>query len=178
MGRKILSESRIHPYDLERIFVRTHVVEFSDQDKAILRIIQSDCSLSLAEISVRVGMAQSTLWRRMQDLESAGVIRGRVALLDPAKVGAKLCVLAAISLADHSEASVAGFAALVRRLPEILECHAVSGTSDYMLKIRVADVEAYEAFMSHNLLRSPFVRAVVSSFVLREIKGTTALPLT
>lgn len=120
-------------------------------------------------------MAQSTVWRRLQEMDAAGVIRARVALVDPAKVGAKLCVLAQIALNDHSEASVGGFAALVRRCPEILECHSVSGTADYMLKVRVRDVEAYEAFMSHQLLRSGFVRSVVSSFVLKEIKATTVI---
>lgn len=152
-------------------------MEFSDHERAILREMQADASRPLAELSARTGIAPSTLWRKVNELEAAGVIRARVALLDPAKVGAKLCVLAQISLADHSEASVAGFTALVRRLPEVLECHSLSGQADYMLKVRVRDVEAYEAFMSHNLLRSPFVRAVVSSFVLKEIKATTALPL-
>lgn len=152
-------------------------MEFSDQEKALLREIQADATLSLADLSARTGIAQSTLWRKLNELEAAGVIRARVALLDPSKVGAKLCVMAQISLADHSEASVAGFTALVRRLPEVLECHSVSGQADYMLKVRVRDVEAYEAFMSHYLLRSPFVRAVVSSFVLKEIKMTTALPV-
>jgi len=152
-------------------------MKFSEIEQRLLREIQADSALSLAELSARIGMAQSTLWRKLQEFEAAGVIRARVALLDPAKVGAKLCVLAQISLADHSETAVAGFTALVRRLPEVLECHSVSGQADYMLKVRVRDVEAYEAFMSHNLLRSPFVRAVVSSFVLKEIKATTALPL-
>lgn len=152
-------------------------MEFSNQELVLLREIQSDAALSLAELAARTGMAPSTLWRRMQDLEAAGVIRGRVALLDPAKVGAKLCVLAQISLADHSETSVTGFTALVRRLPEVLECHSVSGQADYMLKVRVRDVEAYEVFMSHNLLRSGFVREIHSSFVLKEIKTTTALPV-
>jgi Lrp/AsnC family transcriptional regulator len=152
-------------------------MKFSEIEQRLLREIQADAGLSLAELSARIGMAQSTLWRKMQEFEAAGVIRARVALLDPAKVGAKLCVLAQISLADHSETAVAGFTALVRRLPEVLECHSVSGQADYMLKVRVRDVEAYEAFMSHNLLRSPFVRAVVSSFVLKEIKATTVLPL-
>lgn len=152
-------------------------MEISDQETRILREIQLNASLSLADLSARTGIAQSTLWRKVQELEGAGVIRARVAILDPAKVGAKLCVLAQVSLSDHSEASVAGFTALVRRLPEVLECHSVSGQADYMLKVRVSDVEAYEAFMSHNLLRSPYVRTLVSSFVLKEIKSTTALPL-
>lgn len=143
----------------------------------MLREIQADAALSLAELAARTGMAQSTLWRRMQELDAAGVIRARVALLDPARVGAKLCVFAQISLADHSETSVAGFTALIRRLPEVLECHSVSGQADYMIKVRVRDVEAYETFMSHNLLRSGFVREIHSSFALKEIKATTALPL-
>ena len=143
----------------------------------MLREIQADAALSLAELAARTGMAQSTLWRRMQELDAAGVIRARVALLDPARVGAKLCVFAQISLADHSEASVAGFTALIRRLPEVLECHSVSGQADYMIKVRVRDVEAYETFMSHNLLRWGFVREIHSSFALKEIKATTALPL-
>lgn len=152
-------------------------MEFSDQERQLLNLLQADAGLSLADLAARTGMAQSTLWRKLQEFDATGVIRARVALLDPARVGAKLCVLASIRLADHSETSVSGFAALVRRLPEILECHAVSGTADYFLKVRVRDVEAYEHFMSHNLLRSSFVREVVSSFVLKEIKATTALPL-
>lgn len=152
-------------------------MEFSDQELRLLREIQADASLSLADLAARIGMAQSTLWRKLQEFEAAGIIRARVALLDPAKIGAKLCVLAQISLTDHSEPSVAGFTALIRRLPEVLECHSVSGQADYMLKVRVRDVEAYEAFMSHNLLRSGFVREIHSSFALKEIKATTALPL-
>jgi Lrp/AsnC family transcriptional regulator len=152
-------------------------MDFSDHEIRILREIQSDASLSLADLSARTGVAQSTLWRKVQDLEAAGVIRARVALLDPARVGAKLCVLAQVSLKDHSEATVAGFTQLVRRLPEVMECHSVSGQADYMLKVRTRDVEAYEAFMSHHILRSGFVREIHSSFALKEIKATTALPL-
>ena len=152
-------------------------MEFSHQELRLLRELQSDAALSLAELSVRTGIPQSTLWRKLNDLEGAGVIRGRVALLDPAKVGAKLCVLAQISLKEHSEATVSGFSALVRRLPEVMECHSISGQADYLLKVRCRDVEAYEAFMSVHLLRSGFVREIHSSFALKEVKATTALPL-
>lgn len=152
-------------------------MEFSDHELRLLRELQSDASLSLADLSARTGIPQSTLWRKLNDLEATGVIRARVAVLDPGKVGAKLCVLAQISLKDHSEATVSGFTALIRRLPEVLECHSISGQADYMLKVRCRDVEAYEAFMSHHLLRSGFVREVHSSFALKEIKATTALPL-
>ncbi len=153
------------------------IMEFTYQERLLLREIQADASASLAELGERAGMAASTVWRKLQEFEAAGLIRGRVALLDPAKAGAKLCVFAQVSLENHAEATVKGFVRMVLGHPEILECHAVSGTADYIMKIRVADVEAYEAFMSANLLRSQHVRTVVSSFSLRELKYTTALPL-
>ena len=122
-------------------------------------------------------MAQSTVWRRVQEFESHGLITARVALLDPARLGCKLCVLASITLRDHAEETVSGFARLIEGHPEIVECYATSGTADYQLKIRVADVEAYERFMTHTLLRNTIVREVHSSFVLKELKSTTELPI-
>ena len=152
-------------------------MKFSDQDLRLIREIQQDASLSLGELAERTGMAQSTVWRRLQDFGASGLIRKRVALLDPAKAGCKLCVLASVSLRDHTEEAVSAFASLVGRHPEIMECHAVSGAADYIMKVRVEDVEAYERFMTHNLLRSPYVRSVVSSFSLKEIKCSTELPV-
>lgn len=144
---------------------------------AILETLQRDSSLSAAKLAETLGMAPSTLWRKVQELEAAGVIRGRVALLDPEKIGCKLTVLAAITLRDHAEETVTGFQRLIETRPEVTECLATSGSADYSLKIRVADVEAYERFMTQTLLRSSFVREVQSSFVLKELKHTTALPL-
>lgn len=152
-------------------------MKISDQDRRLLREIQSNATLSLAALSERLAMAQSTLWRKLNDLDASGVIQRRVAILDPAKLDLKLCVLAMVTLEDHSEEAVAGFTALVSTHPEILECHKVSGASDYFLKIRATDVEAYEAFQTRHLLRSPWVRSVQSSFVLKEVKATTELPL-
>jgi len=131
----------------------------------------------MGALSEKVSVAQSTLWRKLQDFEASGLIRGRVALLDPSRAGCKLCVLASISLHDHTEEAVTAFTNLVARHKEIQECHAVSGSADYIIKVRVADVEAYEAFMTHTLLRNQFVRSVVSSFSLREIKNSTELPV-
>ncbi|KAJ55094.1 AsnC family transcriptional regulator [Actibacterium mucosum KCTC 23349] len=152
-------------------------MKLSDQDRHVLREIQGDASVSLAALAERLDMAQSTLWRRLNDLEAAGVITGRVALLDPAKVGAELCVFASVSLHDHAEAAVDDFANVIRAHPEILECHAISGAADYILKIRVHDVAAYERFMTHVLLRNKHVQSVQSSFSLKQLKSTTRLPL-
>ena len=98
-------------------------------------------------------------------------------MLDPKKLDLKLCVIAHVTLEDHHEEAVASFAQVVDDRPEIMECYALSGTFDYMLKIRASDVEGYEAFMTRYLMRNPHVRTVVSSFVLRELKFSTELPL-
>ena len=154
-----------------------NIVTLSAHDSLILREIQRDADQSLSALSDKLGMAQSTLWRRMNDLAASGAIRRRVALLDPAQVGANLCVLAQITLEDHSEETVEGFTKMVEHHPEILECHKISGVSDYILKVRVADVDAYEDFQTRHLLRSAWVRSVQSSFVLKEVKSTTELPI-
>lgn len=151
--------------------------ESGNPERRLLQLVQADASLSLAELAERSGMSQSSAWRKLQELESAGVIRKRVTLLDPRRLDLKLCVIAHVTLEDHHEEAVASFAAVVEERPEIMECYALSGTFDYMLKIRARDVEDYEAFMTRYLMRNPHVRTVVSSFVLRELKFSTELAL-
>lgn len=146
-------------------------------ERRLLQIVQADSSLSLAELAEKAGMSQSSAWRKIQDLEADGIIRKRVTLLDARKLDLKLCVIAHVTLEDHHEEAVASFARVVQERPEIMECYALSGTFDYMLKIRARDVEGYDAFMTRYLMRNPHVRTVVSSFVLRELKFSTELPL-
>ena len=162
---------------VDKFSVDSQEMKLSNSDRRVLRELQRDASLSLAALSEKVGMAQSTLWRRINDLEQAGVIKARIALIDPVSTGAKLCVLALVILEDHSEEAVEEFSRMVAAHPEIQECHKISGSADYMLKIRAADVEAYEAFQTRYLLRNPWVRSVQSSFVLKEVKATTEVPL-
>jgi DNA-binding Lrp family transcriptional regulator len=145
--------------------------------RKLLQLVQADASLSLAELSDKAGLSQSSAWRKIQELESDGVILKRVTLLDAAKLDLKLCVIAHVTLEDHHEEAVASFASVVLERPEIMECYALSGTFDYMLKIRTGDVESYEAFMTRYIMRNPHVRTVVSSFVLRELKFSTELPI-
>lgn len=152
-------------------------MKLSDADIRILGLLQRDASLSLAALSERLGIAQSTIWRRVNEMEQAGVIRRRVAVLDPRKVGAGLCILAHVTLEDHSENAVEAFAKLVEAHKEIQECHKISGVADYLLKVRAASVDAYETFQTRHLLRNAYVRSVQSSFVLKEVKSTTELPL-
>lgn len=152
-------------------------MKLSDQERRLLGALQRDAAASLAELAETAGMATSTVWRKVQEFESVGLLRGRVALLDPAKADARLCVFATVRLSDHAEAAITGFSSVIHAHPEIMEAHAISGTADYILKIRCRDVEAYELFMTQTLLRSAFVKSVVSSFSLKELKYTTALPL-
>lgn len=151
--------------------------ETGNFQRKLLQLVQADSGLSLAELSEKAGVSQSSAWRKLQDLEADGVIRKRVTLLDPAKLDLKLCVIAHVTLEDHHEEAVASLATVVRERPEIMECYALSGTFDYMLKIRTRDVESYEAFMTRYIMRNPHVRTVVSSFVLRELKFSTELPI-
>lgn len=163
--------------DLENKFRFSKKMNFNNQDRKLLDALQRDSSLPLGELANSLGMSQSTVWRRVKEFEETGLITARVALLDPTKTGVGLCVLANVTLHDHTEEAVSALENLVSRHPEIQECYTLSGVADYQMKIRVTDVAAYEAFMSQNLLRHPHIRSVQSSFVLKEIKSTTALPL-
>lgn len=152
-------------------------MKINDQERRLLGILQADTTTSLADVAEQAGMATSTAWRKVQEFEASGMIKGRVALLDPAQADVKLCIFATVRLKDHTEEAISVFSRIIRNHPEIMEAHAISGTADYMLKIRCADVAAYENFMTHNLLRSDTVKSVTSSFSLKELKYTTALPL-
>lgn len=151
--------------------------ETGNSERKLLQLLQADSSLSLAELADKAGMSQSSAWRKIQEMEATGVIRKRVTLLDPRKLDLKLCVVAHVTLEDHHEEAVASFASVVQERPEIMECYALSGTFDYMIKVRAKDVESYEAFMTRYIMRNPHVRTVVSSFVLRELKFSTELPI-
>lgn len=143
----------------------------------LLSALQQDAGQSLAELAEAANLATSTVWRKVQEFEKAGLITGRVALLNPKAVGAGLCTFATVRLNDHSEDAINAFARVVATSPRIMEAHAISGAADYMLKIRCRDVEDYEQFLTHHLLRRPEVRSVVSAFSLKTLKFTTALPL-
>lgn len=152
-------------------------MKFSKSETELLRAIQKDVSLSLAELASRCGMAQSTVWRKLQEFDANGLINGRVALINPKKAGCGLTVMTAIKLRDHKPDTGQAFESLVGECPEIVECLAVSGNSDYLLKVRVQDVESYESFLNSSLLCNPILRDVQSSFVLKEMKSTTEIPI-
>lgn len=148
-----------------------------DLEIRILNCLQEDATLSLAEIAQAVGSSPTPCWRRIQRLRDAGVIRGQVALLDRRKIGLNTQVFAQVRLSAQGRENIEEFATRIREFPEVLECHVIMGTIDFMLRIVAADVEAYERFFFDRLSRVPGIQEINSMVALSEIKSTTALPL-
>jgi len=145
-------------------------------DLRILDIIQADASQSLAEIAEQVHLSANACWRRIRQLEEQGVIRKRVALLDPAKMGVGLTVFVMVRAAEHSEQWFENFSTTVSSLAEVVEFFRTSGEIDYLLKLRVADVARYDEIYKA-LIHSAKCADISAAFCMEEIKCTTALPL-
>jgi Lrp/AsnC family transcriptional regulator len=145
-------------------------------DRKILDILQRDTALSIAEIADRVGLSQTPCWKRIQRLESQGVIERRVALLNPEKLGLGLTVFVSVETSDHSQAWLARFAELVSAMPEVLEFYRMAGDVDYMLRVIVPDMAAYDAFYKRLIGAIP-LKNVSSRFAMERVKSSTALPI-
>lgn len=151
-------------------------ISLDEIDLRILAVLQADASLPLAEIAQQVGLSSSPCWRRIQRLEEAGVIRGRVALLDPEKLNVAVTVFVAVKTARHDADWLDHFARAVSDFPEVIEFYRMSGEIDYLLRVAVPDIAAYDAFYKRLILRAQLTD-VSSSFAMETIKYTTALPL-
>lgn len=147
-----------------------------DTDRAILTLLQRDAGLSVDEISEAVHLSRNACWRRIKQMEEARVIRGRVALVDPAAVGCPLSVMVLIRTSSHEPGWMERFQAALRTLPEVVGAYRMTGELDYVLRVRVADVPAYDAFYKR-LIAKVSVSDISASFVMEEIKETTAVPL-
>lgn len=145
-------------------------------DKKILSILQEDATIPVAEVAKRVGLSTTPCWRRIQKLEEDGVILRRVALLDPRSVNTKVTVFVSIVTNQHSEEWLRRFAELIREFPEVVEFYRMSGQVDYLLRVVVPDIEAYDAFYKR-LIAKIEISDVSSAFAMEQIKYTTALPL-
>jgi Lrp/AsnC family transcriptional regulator len=145
-------------------------------DRKILAVMQNDASLSVAEIGNRVGLSSTPCWKRIQRLESEGVITRRVALIDPSKVGLGITVFVSIETGDHSQEWLHRFAELVGAMPEVMEFYRMAGDVDYMLRVVVPDIAGYDAFYK-KLIGTVPLKNVTSRFAMERIKSTTALPI-
>jgi Lrp/AsnC family transcriptional regulator len=144
-------------------------------DKRLLRLLQADSTLSVADLAEQVNVSKSACWRRLQKLEQGGTIRSRVTLLDPAKVGLGLTVFITIRTNQHNEAWAQRFREVVQRVEGVLEVYRLGGQLDYLLKAVVADMPDYDRLYQQLIGADLF--DVSASFVMEEIKATTVLPL-
>ena len=146
-------------------------------DRKILRCLQDDASLSVAEIGERVGLSTTPCWRRIQKLERDGIIRQRVALLDPERLNVGVTVFVRVRTSQHDVAWLEKFADAVAGIDEVVEFYRMSGDIDYLLRIVVPDIAAYDRVYKRLIAAAPMTD-VSSNFAMEQIKYTTALPLT
>ena len=145
-------------------------------DRKILAILQEDASLPVAEVAARVSLSQTPCWRRIQKLEEAGVIQGRVAILDPNIIGLGLTVFVEIETGDHSREWLERFAEAIQSMPEVMEVYRMAGDVDYLIRLAVANMTAYDDFYRRLIALVP-MKNVTSRFAMERVKYTTAYPL-
>ena len=147
-----------------------------DRDREILRELQRDCSVSIEDLAARVNLSRNACWRRVKLLEEHGVIRARVALLDPAKLNLGLTAFIAIRTSAHDQKWLDQFSAAVRDIPEIIGVYRTTGETDYMLQAVVPDIAGYDRLYKRLIAKVP-LNDVSSFFVMEKVKETTELPL-
>ena len=145
-------------------------------DRKILRLLQEDATLAVADVAKKVGLSTTPCWRRIQKLEEEGVIRRRVAVLDPEKINVRVNVFVSIRTNSHSHEWLRRFSEVIQDFPEVVEFYRMSGDVDYLLRVVVPDIAAYDAFYKR-LIAKIEIRDVSSSFAMEQIKYTTEMPL-
>ncbi|MFA9215811.1 MAG: Lrp/AsnC family transcriptional regulator [Sphingomonadaceae bacterium] len=145
-------------------------------DYAILAALQADGTLSIAQLSEKVGLSSTPCWKRVRRLEEEGYLESRVAIVNRRKVGLPVTVYVSVRTSQHDEKWLARFAAAVVALPEVQEFHRMSGDVDYLLKVVTTDIEGYDRFYK-KLIKVSQLTGVSSAFSMEQIKFTTALPL-
>ena len=151
-------------------------IQLSASDRKLLEALQENVSLSQLDLAEHSGLSRTSVWRRVRELEEAGVIESRVALLNPKTLGLQIHVLLSVTMVQHSDRIRASFETHVEKLPEVMECFSVSGERDYVLQIISRDMESYNEFLNTKILHHASVHSASSSFALRRVKYTTSLP--
>lgn len=146
-------------------------------DRRILHELQHAGKLTNVDLATRVGLSPSPCLARVRQLEEAGIIAGYVALLDAEKLGGAVSVFVSVTLERQSEQALAVFEQAVAALPEVMECYLMTGDSDYLLRVVVRDTAALKDFILDKLTKTPGVANIRSSFALKQVKYSTALPL-
>ena len=145
-------------------------------DWAILAVLQADAAIPVHEVGERVGLSSNACWRRIKRLDDSGVIAGRVALVDPVKLGLATTVFVAIRTQRHDPAWLDAFKRGIAQVDEIIECHRMAGDVDYLLKLAVRDIAHYDRIYRKLIAAVPDLADVSSTFSMERLKATTALP--
>jgi Lrp/AsnC family leucine-responsive transcriptional regulator len=146
-------------------------------DRKILKLLQEDGRISISDLAAKVGLSASPCLRRVRLLEEAGVIARYVAVLGQQSVGLPVSVFVSIKLESQREEALDRFGKAIQRWPEVLECYLMTGPRDYLLRVVVADLAAYERFLKQKLTRLSGIGSIESSFALEQVKYTNVLPL-
>lgn len=145
-------------------------------DRKIVATLMADATLPVAQIADKVGLSQTPCWKRIQKLEASGVLTGRVALADPGRLGFDLTVFVGIEAPDHSEEWREVFGRAVASLPQIMEVYRMAGEMDYLLRVSVQDMAAFDALYKQ-LTNAVAIKNVTSHFAMERMKFTTAYPV-
>jgi Lrp/AsnC family leucine-responsive transcriptional regulator len=146
-------------------------------DRKILQCLQADGRMSLGELSAKVGLSASPCLRRVRLMEKAGIIKRYVAMVDQQSVGLPVSVFISLKLESQRQQMLANFGKMVARWPEVLECYLMTGPRDYLLRVVVEDLAAYERFLKQKLTRVEGIASIESSFALEQVKYTNVLPV-
>ena len=150
---------------------------FDRTDRQILQVIQEDARISNTELADRIGLSPSPCWRRVRTLEDNGVIERYVTLVNAKAVGLPITVFATVALEKQVESALESFEKVVMERPEVMECNLMTGEFDYLLRVVVPDLAAYERFLMDHLTRIKGIASIKSSFSLKQVSYKTALPL-
>ena len=151
--------------------------DLSSSERRLLDAMQKDTNLSQIDLAELSGKSRTSVWRLIREFEDAGLIEGKVALLNPKELGLQIHVMLSVSMVKHSDRTRKEFESHVQTIPEVMECYSVSGDRDYVLLIISRNMESYNEFLNKMILDHPSVHSASSSFALRRVKYTTALPL-
>lgn len=146
-------------------------------DQKILRHLQENARITNAELSEKVGLSPTPCLRRLRRLETEGIIKGYHAEIDREALGVNVTVIILVKLEKEDDTTLREFEAAIKKRPEVMECYLVSGKFDYVLRVVIPTLSAYETFLSETILRMPKVATVESSFTLREVERKVVTPL-
>lgn len=152
-------------------------MKLDELDRKILNCLQENARISNSELAEAVGLSASPCWRRVRALEDAGVVRKYAAIVEPKMIGLPVNVFVSVTLEKQVEDWLERFETALRDRPEVMECYLMTGEFDYLLRVVVPDLQAYEKFVLEHLTRIPGIAGIKSSFALKQVQYKTALPL-